>query len=652
MHASTFDPSISPNVPAAAAMLTQVAGRRSASRSGAGYIEFIAGRWLPLLLLAALAVAGPAKATIYTVGTGGDCTHGSFTSALNAAVADVSPGPHQIRIASSSIHLANQDYQIIDPPQDITITGGFASCADSVPASGGRTELHMPHAGRRVLRVSNNNANPRRIIRLQRLTLSGGQNPTAGFSGGGGILVTGRASVRLLDATYVQDNEAGNGGGIVLFNLTTNPDQFTDLLIAGNSRVCGNEASGPGSAGNGGGVYALGGTVVRMWSGRICDNVARRHGGGLFLLGGSDTLELDPWEGDLVEFTGNQAGGATYSATLGQGGAIHAGAGATIRYETGNTPATEYSLLFSGNIANSGGAIHVEGGSAPDASFASIELRNAALLSNESRGRGGALVLRNAVDLRLVKFGPGRCQFFGPQPCVLAAGNSAANTSFSPSLGGGGFAFLEHDAGAQRPALRVAGALFANNVDEAGTAAVIDARGNSSVRLLRNVFIGNEALGTESLRALVESRADVLFGYNTVLNNAVSRMLWLSSGNEVNATGSILYAPGVNLLGGAGTLVHNGCLNAHTTSGIPAAGVVTVPPRLGAGHAPRGGSPAIDACATGLGDNFWPSAWDGYGEPTPVDVASVPNIGGAWDLGAIEQRDIIMYGGFGQRPGN
>lgn len=604
-----------------------------------------------LVLVAALLVSGPIRATTYSVGSSASCTHSGLISALAAAVADASPGPHEIKIAYPAIGLADTDYTIADPQQDIAIRGGYANCADAAPAAGARTVLTNSFAGRRVLAVSNALANPRRFVYLSALTLRGGQNPSSLY--GGGLLVSGRATVQLLDQTYIQENEAGNGGGVGLLNLSVDPDHAATLLVYGGSRICDNRAGGPGVNGNGGGVHMLGSSVLRLWDGQICGNEARRHGGGVYMNGDANSIRLDPLPGEIVEISSNVAGDGVFSATTGFGGGIYAGPNSAIQYETGGTPPAEISLILASNEANFGGALFAQGGAEADSPFTALVMRNAALIGNLALGRGGAVMLRNAVDLRLVKFGAGICQFFGPTPCVWGISNTAENNSFSTSLGGGGFAFLEHDTGAPRPALRVAGALLSSNTDPNGTAAVVDARDNSSVRILRSVFSGNSAGGSVTFRALIESRANSLFAYNTVLSNSVTRLLWQGAGSQVDATGSILYAPSVTPFVGDGgsTLVHNNCLISHTSVGLPP-GVTVMPPQLGVDYAPKGGSPAIDACSNGVGDIHWPSGLDAYGASAPVNVPSIPNIGGIWDLGAVEQRDIVFYGGFGTRHAN
>jgi hypothetical protein len=586
-----------------------------------------------------LSIASATAAT-YTVGIGSGCTHSTFRDALDAATADATTGPHVIRLALPTITLADVDYVIADPQRDIEIIGGYTSCATAVPT--GRTVLNRTQPNRSVLEVRNGIANSRRTITLERLTLQGG-NLSTGF--GGGIAVTNKATVILADATRVESNQAPNGGGVSLLTLTTELTDGPRLVVAEDSRVCANTASGAGANGNGGGVYMVGGAELTLLDGEICDNQASRHGGGVYMAGGN-RISLGPLAGDLVSIDGNLAGIAGFNTTTGFGGGVYAGPQSGIVYVNAPTPQAAISLSISNNQANFGGALFAEGTATAGGAFSFHELRNTLLSTNLARGSGGAVELRNAVDLRLSKFGAGRCQLFGTAPCVIGIGNRALNTGESTSFGAGGFARLSHATGAPRPALRVGGALFIDNEDPNGTAAVIDARGDSAVRILRSVFTSNSAGGLAGARAVVESRSDVLFGYNTVLDNEVDRLLWVSVGT-INATGSILHAPGVTPFFGSagGLLVHGGCLLSHTTAGLPT-GVVVAAPQLGAGFEPLLGSAAVDRCGAGVGDTVWPANIDGYGFTTPIDIATVPNTGGAWDLGAIEARVDLFANGF------
>ncbi len=610
---------------------------------------------VPLIFFAAfLALPSSALATIYRVGFGDACTHPTLASAVAAAVADGSFGSHTIRVRSGDRNINNLN--IDNPLRDITIHGGFAECEDDTPTPGNRTGLNATTAGSRVLRINNNNGNGRRFITLRNISITNGSNPTGTPAWGGGVLVQGQATLILEDQTRIEGNSASNGGGVALFNITTNPDNFTKLLARGSTRICDNAATGTTSSnGLGGGIFGGGGTEITLEDAEICENEARLGGGGVALLGTNDTLALGP-TGPVrrVRIAGNTAGRTPFAANEGFGGGIYSKFG-DITYSNNFTSATRRgSVEFNGNLANFGGGLYVEG-PADASGFTIVELRNVLFANNRAEATGGGLQMRNAVDARLIKWGNGACSpdfSDSPFPCVDLFSNRAFNQGGSASFGAGGFAHLSHEDDAPRPALRIAGAMFESNNDVNGTAAVIEAQGNSSVRILRSVFVNNSAGGEAAFRALIESRSDTLFGFNTVLANNVTRMFFQGgAATEIDATGSILHSPGATVIFPSGSLVHNNCLLSHTTATMPP-GVLVAEPNLGPGFVPRPRSAAVDYCANGVGDNFWDANRDAYRTVAPINVPGVVNLNGAFDLGAVEQADVVFYGGFGVRPNN
>src|SRR5690606_32912322 len=113
--------------------------------------------------------------------------------------------------------------------------------------------------------------------------------------------------------------------------------------------------------------------------------------------------------------------------------------------------------------------------------------------------------------------------------------------------------------------------------------------------------------------------------------------------------GSILWDPGKPIwtAKNGASMVHNACLIAHTDVDLPG-GVTMVDPDLDSRLAPRGGSPAIDHCDE-LG--FVP-AIDLYRQDSDYDAPGVASIYGNHDLGAVENRDIVFFNGFGERFAN
>jgi hypothetical protein len=602
---------------------------------------------LLVLCLSSLAIASanPAHATIYSVGAGTDCTHSSLMAALGAAVADASPGPHLIRLDNVSRII--QNYEINNPVADIIIRGGHSSCSQSQPDPGQRSTLTSNDTnGTRVLSINNHSDNPRRTITLERVTLTGGNNPP-GLGWGGAVLAQGKVTLVLANETRIQENQAVNGGGIALLGLSTGTELETRLQIEPGVQVSLNQAVGGGSNGNGGGIYALGNTLIRLRGGMIAGNAARRHGGGIALDSDLVRLSLEPFgETGFIAISENDAGFDGHSQTLGFGGGIYLNGG-HIEFPAGSTPSGRPGIGLVLNSANYGGAIYADGKSESGTGFATVRLHNPSIVWNTARGRGGAFYLNNAVDLIVAHFGFQSCFSGGAlMMCANIWSNSSTNTGYSSTFGSGPVAFLNHDKSADRPALRIAGARIQSNSDPNGTTATIDARGQSSVRILRSVLVGNTAGGEPFWRSLIESRRSMLFAFNTVLDNDVANLLLIPTGTEANVSGSVLYNPGAGLVyPGEGTLVHNGCLLAHTDIGIPPGdGVITgQSPRLDSSFRPLAGSPVIDVCHQSMADNFWPDWLDGIGQVVPIGILPADQqVLGPYDLGAIEASDGLF----------
>lgn len=586
-------------------------------------------------LALALMMGGSAQATIYAVGTGPGCTHPTLAAAMTAAVADTSPGPHEIRLLTGTIAAFN--VEIIDPAQDIRVIGGHAGCDQAFPEPAQRTTIHAGGVdGRRVFLMAN--AGERISVTLGRLTLTGGRNP-APDNLGGAIYASGNMNLQLLADTEVISNLAQAGGGIAVGNPFDGPVQT--LLQLDSARFEQNTASGGGLPGDGGAVLATGSSFVILRNVEFFNNLARRHGGGLALDGPGTYANLWPtFSSDRIRFEANRALPISFSESMGYGGAIYSRQGNLNAIGTWLEQVSQLQFLF--NEADFGGAIYAVGTDNAAGPFTELRLRNPVFQGNTAQGRGGAVYLRNAVDYEAVKWGSGPCPANPGGLCVSFRNNESRNEAGIEQLGSGGAAYLDHAAGAPRPALRIAGALFSGNRDPNGTAAVIDARNNSSIRVLRSVFVDN-ASGTNTgivFRSLIESRNDTLFGYNTVLANNVERVFYQIADTNINLHGSIVHVPGTQILWGGGTAsTFSGCVISHPDGGLIGASQVT-DPMIGPNFRPLPTALAVDFCNAGVGDIFWPSDRDAFGLPLPVAFGSP--LFGDYDLGAIELRDIVF----------
>lgn len=155
-------------------------------------------------LLMSLAVASPAGALTYRVGTGTGCTHSSIQAAVNAANAN--PGRDSIIITRSLSYTAQAVK--IQQAQSLTLAGGYATCADSAP-SGERTIVSgNGGSADSVFTVESGDAEE---ILFNNLLIRDGDESIDYY--GGGIDFTGSGTLTLSNVTLTQ-NEAGYGGGL------------------------------------------------------------------------------------------------------------------------------------------------------------------------------------------------------------------------------------------------------------------------------------------------------------------------------------------------------------------------------------------------------------------------------------------------------
>lgn len=599
-----------------------------------------------LAFLASTCVSSSALATIYSVGAGTDCSHSQFSSALTAAMTDSSPGPHQIKLETGERVVNN--HALSNPVRDLVISGGWARCSDPAPTPGAVTTLRANSANSRVLHLQNAVSNERRGVTFNQVLIKGGHLSTAE---GGGLRVDGPLTVTLAKGVVVEQNTAANGGGIHLSSAGTADHQFAQLHLMQGAIVRDNHANTLVTQGYGGGIDCRVGCTVHPWHAEITSNFARLAGGGVALRGPGTRLLSDPApaHNQWVLIADNVAGLPT-DVSGGFGGGIFSDQGDIASQMFAADSNDGYSIHLIGNTANFGGAIAVLGPAS--GTFRTVNLKGPLVLDNSARQRGGAFYGRNGVTWTIDHDSVGDCRVSSGvrKPCSYLAGNSSTS---STAGAGGAVAYLTVDSGAQPGTATFLRTLFEGNSDAFGMAAVIEAVNGYRLDIRRSVFIDNHAGATSGDRVLIGStNANIDFHYNTVLDNQVAGLFYMNGG-ALRPQGSIWWAPGVDLWyphSGAHMSFVTVCLVTHTVDGLPAApamGAWQVDPRIDGRWAPRGGSPAIDHC----GISVDPGA-DLYGRTVMHNVGSMGERIGIVDLGAVEQTDILMYAGFGNRPGN
>lgn len=602
-----------------------------------------------LLLVAAGALPTAGQAAVYTVGPG--CSHTNLQAALTAAAGTPSSVPHQIRITGTEYQIVDVD--VSNPKADMLIEGGYANC--TAASSTGVTTLRKPAApvNGNILSFSNGVSNPRRTITLRNLTLTGARDVTFGA-----LNASGHLTVVLKGAVTIRDNEAS---GIYLLNLVM--DKPTRLQMEGeaNGLLWNMPAIIDNSNRFGAGIHATG-SEVTLYSARIAGNTATVRGGGIAL--SSSTLKIIRAAPLAVTFQNNTAMSDTFNPNSGLGGAIY---GTQSSIETNSNRDGYQSVQFIGNEANHGGAVYLTNGNTTTRKAS--HFKSSQWINNKARGKGGAIHIVNGIDLTVEHTQEGgMCRagqvFFlpgfpdTPVHCSRMIGNIAGNMTTGSTPGGGAiYVLTEVDAPAVAHAkANIYRTVFEDNKDLTGYAAAIASLANTQLTVSASVFRDNHALMSGSV---IEGRGpySVVFDYNTVLDNQTGFLIF-GQNQTLYTRGSILWAPGKTIVGGSGsTHDHGSCL---ITSSALTGAVINVNPRLDDRFRPRGSSPAIDECASlvvpGLpphGPTIIPPIPDLYYKIRDYDVAGVANNGNAKnDLGAVEQVDIIYYGGFGTKPHN
>lgn len=601
-------------------------------------------RAFPTFAALLLACSVPLRAAEFSVGPGADCTHATVQAALDAAASTPADGTtHRIKLPQGEIQVAN--LTVAAPAADIHIDGGYATCSAGQPA--GTTTLRRDTAAgqARLLTLGNPTASdvPVRFITLSRLTLTGGAS--ADVLGGGAIFASGKLTLVLETHVRIVDNEARNGGGIYL--LSVPGEARTRLALLGGPGpderpvLENNRATGGAANGHGGAIYATGGAEILLYGGRLAGNQARRNGGAIAAV--DARIEFHNSTTLPVEFIGNTAGTIGPQANTGQGGALFAERTWVLQLEEA-VPVVQ--LLFNGNRANAGGAVYARGA---NDSRTPLYFRSTHWVGNEALDKGGALYLRDGIELSISHDQEGGFCLGGIAlfRCSRMDGNIARN-QLTPGTPGG--AAIYADAGAPPPhgaVVNIGRTLVEDHLDDGGGA--IFHTGPGTLMLLGNSILrNNTATGPQSVLIHSGSEFGLDAAFSTILANQTERLFRAEAGS-IDLHGSIIWDPGKTLafLDGDAGIIHDGCLLSHTTDQLPApTQVITLPPRLDGRLRPRGGSPALDVCdATGTVVDLDYRA-RGY------DVPGVTALHGNADLGALEQVDIVFYGGFGQRPSN
>lgn len=635
-------------------------------------------RFMTAALLAAAALATlsspPARAGTYRIGTG--CSYASLGAAMaHAEVNDFDDLViFKLRTGTEDTGTSgpNDGYasvEVFDPRWDIVIEGGYPDCSTATPTATGFTTLRSSRADHAHLLVDNN-ALARRSVTLRRLHF-------IDATGGESLDFWNNVTATLGTGMEV----SGNTGGIgLVVSVGTTSAVWPRLTLADGARIhdnTGNGISGVGvvtlahasvdhnSATNGAGIWLsdAGSQLIldsSTGNNSISDNTASGNGGGINLRDGAE-LVIEATTGGGVNDISSNVAGLTTDPASGYGGGIYSDRG-HIEFHSGPINAGFHNIM-NANSANYGGAIAVDGAIGDSVSYTNVLLLNSQFSYNTAYHAGGALYSRNAVDWTIDHGNLPSCSADYPVPCSVFAFNHADNggvdydqDSGEPPQPNGGVIYITDvlGGGHSRGIARFYHTLFTHNSDPQGAAAVAAARSFADLEFQRNIFDQNTAYLLDVGTYMIDSHnsEDVNFRYNTVLPTNTTYYVLHTLGGTLDITGSIIETPalffgvpGPIWLGeGTAEVLHRGCLLSSATLADTNNDRGWVgDARIGVGFAPQGGSPALDHC------DFTPPI-DFYNRAGAVDTRGVPARYGNYDLGAVEQNDIIFYNDFAIRP--
>lgn len=335
-------------------------------------------RRMSCLGLFCLLSAGSAGAEIFRVGIGTGCTHLTVEAAVAAAAANGS-GFDEIQIA----HVTQTLGSLVEvDSHSVALVGGFSSCTAAIPT--GQTTLRRSDptdafyvhstTGTSVLSLERitieMGVSAKRALRLagdvQALlidsVLTDGQAPLG--EDGGNVWMGGDATLALIRSTIELGEAQGSGGGIYCAGGGT-------VLVDGSSVLQENK-----SGNFGGGIFAQGCTLeIRGW---IHLNVTSGDGGGIYATGGSSVLLASQGPGDLGAMRSNRAG-------LDGGGLYLQGIGTTAMARNA-TIEVNHSEVTGGGVVVAGGATFIMDVDPATCSNG----RKCSLLQSNSGGSAGA----------------------------------------------------------------------------------------------------------------------------------------------------------------------------------------------------------------------------------------------------------------------
>ncbi len=390
------------------------------SRSGSGRIP----RAFSLLVLAIVAICvvqatSDAFAAEFTVNStvdapdalpgDGICATSTGECTLRAAVMESNalPGTDTLILASSALYSLSLGPSDSGVGESVQETGDLDITESLILLGNGST---IDAAGiDRVLDLHDNPSTPV-LVRIEDLSLTGGQTVGNSLAFGGGVNVRG-CSLELIRCTVSLNTAEANGGGIAV-NSVFFPDPAPAVLQMTDCTVWRNEGQ------NGGGIYAAGAQLLLdrcvVWDNR---STGTAGGGGVFVTSDPQWLDL-------------QDSRVAVNEAQGGGGGLTAAAGTTIIHK---------SVVTGNQSVENGGGVHLGYFSAVPVltAISSSLVNNQADAAGVSGGGGGALFNQNGTaDLQVCRIW-GNTAAYGSGIAAVAGITTAQNNWWGCNEGPG-----------------------------------------------------------------------------------------------------------------------------------------------------------------------------------------------------------------------
>ena len=588
-------------------------------------------------LLVGLAVAAPASASIFKVGTGAGCTHSTIQAAVDAANAN--PGVDHI-ILTRSVNYTQQAIKI-QQAQPLTLTGGYAACADNAP-SGERTIVRgNGGTANSVFTVEPGSSD----VLFDNLFITGGDDASNNY--GGGIDYSGSGLLSLVDVTLA-NNTAGYGGG--LSARGTGPNAM--VIFSGDVIITGNTATK-----DGGGIHLRGtitlsalNTKTAIWF-NSATGLANSPPGTYHGYGGGMAV-LSPAKA-YIGSTGYGAFGTINSNTARAGGGIAALADGGGSISSGSvylfsTDPTRPQTVARNRATDAGGAFYADAFNGSDIRVGEIlfwdttvednsaPIGSIAYLASDSGIFGsavsGKLYLNSTASAPSFRARPSSSVTCNPGvACSLAKNNRSVDAGGNPADGA-----LIH--GTQAGQVSIENYRFTEN----SARSMLDLARAGTVEV-RNTLIDNNSFSASALQ-FPEGDPTVELNHVTVTDNSIGGAGVIAHRGHVELNRSIIWQPGKKVrdtAASSGTF-DGSDVQANETASIPNVSNTYHPFPVGfmnptlKDYRLRAGSELVDALAD---DAALDGALDLDGFQRSVKLPLVP-FSNPVDYGAYERQSI------------